>query len=240
MDEAEQAMVVAAVSGPDEVREALLHRRQGLAGWAQLVASSEAWGRLYFLDHRNAVMDPADILTWIPDMPVSDEPDAWHPEDALFAVMESSDGRQLGMLSVDVPRDGKRPSAATRRALEAFVVTAALAVEHATLAAEARRAGSRFRAVFDSSPIPIALLGPDKTFDSVNDAFSRFLGRPRQELIGVDPIEFTHPDDVEPSEAISEAVRSGADHRPLEKRYVLPDGAVVWARLHLAVLNSDT
>ncbi len=37
-------MVVAAVSGPDAVREALLNRRQGRGGWAQLVALSERWG----------------------------------------------------------------------------------------------------------------------------------------------------------------------------------------------------
>ena len=151
-------MVVAAVSGPDEVREQLLNRRQGRDGWAKLVAASEPWGRLRFLDHATSVADPADIFSWVPDMPISDDPNAWHPEDSLFAPLESSDGRHLGMLSVDVPRDGKRPGPATRRALEAFAVTASLAIQHATLAADSRRSARRFQAVFDTSPVAIALL----------------------------------------------------------------------------------
>ncbi|MDQ1681527.1 MAG: hypothetical protein QOH99_68, partial [Frankiaceae bacterium] len=240
VDDDTQSMVVAAVAGPHEVREVLLHRRQGVKGWAELVAASEPWGRLRFLDHATSPADPADILTWIPDMPISDDPNAWHPEDALFAPMMSSDGRPLGMLSVDVPRDGMRPSPAIRHALEAFVVTASLAIQLATLATENRRAGTRFRAVFDSSPIPIALLGPDKAFASVNDAFCRFLSRPRHQLIGIDPVALTHPDDVDATIAISLAVRAGTVLRsPVEKRYLLPDGSIVWGLLHLATLGSD-
>jgi diguanylate cyclase (GGDEF)-like protein/PAS domain S-box-containing protein len=242
VDDDVQSMVVAAVSGPDEVREALLNRRQGLKGWAELVAASEPWGRLRFLDHNTTVADPADILTWIPDLPVSDDPNAWHPEDALFAPLESSDGRPLGMLSVDVPRDGMRPAPAIRHALEAFVVTAALAIQHATLAADARRAAARFQAVFDASPIPVALLGPDKCFSSLNDAFCRFLGRSRDELVGLDPLDLTHPDDKAATVALSLDVRSAGSAAvggPIEKRYVLPDGSIAWARLHLAALGSD-
>src|SRR5438128_1930260 len=49
--EDEERMVVAAVSGPDEVRQTLLNRRQGREGWSKLLAASEPWGRLRFLDH---------------------------------------------------------------------------------------------------------------------------------------------------------------------------------------------
>lgn len=244
VDEADDsAMVVVAVSGPQEVRELLLGRRQGRSGWAQLLAASEPWGRLRFLDHASAVTDPSDMLTWIPDIPVVDEPDAWHPEDALFAPLEDADGRHLGVLSVDLPRDGKRPGPATRHALEAFAVTAWLAIRHATLALESRRGAQRFTAVFDSSPIAIALLGPEQRLERVNDAFCRFLARSREDLLGHDPVEFTHPDDVEVSQQAATALRAALDLQlpgefaPMEKRYLLPDGTVVWGRLHLAPLN---
>ncbi len=49
VDDDAESMVVAAVSGSDEVRGALLGRRQGLAGWARLIEASEPWGRLRFL-----------------------------------------------------------------------------------------------------------------------------------------------------------------------------------------------
>jgi diguanylate cyclase (GGDEF)-like protein/PAS domain S-box-containing protein len=242
LDDDRQAMVVAAVTGPEELRATLLHRRQGLKGWAQLLAASEPWGRLRFLDHAKSTVDPADILSWIPDLPISDDPNAWHPEDSLFAPLEAPDGRQLGMLSVDVPRDGLRPDASTRHALEALAVTASLAIQHATLAAESRRVSARFRAVFDASPIPVGLLGADRCVVSLNDAFCRFLARPREDVVGHNPLEFTHPDDVGSGLAILHAMRSdcsdAADAAPVEKRYLLPDGSVVWARLHLAALRS--
>ena len=73
-------MVVAAVSGPDEVKPALLNRRQGLDGWATLVAASQPWGeRLRFLDHATTPAEPADILSWIPDMAISRRPQRLAP-----------------------------------------------------------------------------------------------------------------------------------------------------------------
>lgn len=221
-----EAMEVVAVSGPESIRQLLLGRRQGYAGWNLLIAASEPWGRLRFLDHATAPSDPEDVLSWIPDIPVSDDPLAWHPEDALFAPLVAEDGEHIGMLSVDVPHDGRRPDLATQRALEAFAVTAALAIRHATLADESRRGILQFQAVFDSSPVAIALLGPDGAFARVNDSFCRFLSRPRASMIGHDALEFTHPEDLEAHLV-----------QPTEKRYLLPDGQVVWGRLHLAKLE---
>ena len=195
VDEETDSMVVAAVAGPDEVRQSLLHRRQGSEGWAQLVAASEPWGRLLFLDHAKSTIDPDDVFSWIPDIPILDDPNAWHPEDSLFAPLESVDGRHLGMLSVDVPRDGLRPGPATRHALEAFAVTASLAIQHAAFAAESRRGAQRFQAVFDASPIAIGLFG-STGYASVNDAFCAFLNRDRVEIVGHQARDFTHPDDL--------------------------------------------
>jgi diguanylate cyclase (GGDEF)-like protein/PAS domain S-box-containing protein len=243
VDGQDGSMVVAAVAGPDEVRDALLNRRQGSTGWAQLVAASEPWGRLLFLDHAKSTIDPGDLFTWIPDIPVSTDPNAWHPEDSLFARLESSDGSHLGMMSVDVPSDGMRPGPATRHALEAFAVTASLAIQHAGFAAEARRGAARFQAVFDSSPIAIGLLAGDRRFASVNDAFCAFLARDRGEIIGHKPVEFSHPDDADLAMTIAELAWTpgppppNAVSGPVEKRYLLPDGTVVWGRLHLAPLG---
>lgn len=242
--EDDQQMVVAAVTGPDEVREVLLHRRQGREGWSKLLEASEPWGRLRFLDHANFGEDPADILSWIPDLPVVDNPDAWHPEDALFAPLLASDGALLGMLSVDVPVDGMRPGPATRRALEAFAVTASLAIEHAALAAESRRSARRFQAVFDSSPVAIALIGADGTFSGANDALCQFLGRRRSEIVGHLPKEFTDGGEPGPAEVPAWPARKlipgsrKGDPAPVEMRYLLPDGGHAWGLLHVAPLGT--
>ncbi len=238
-------MKVIAVSGPAEVRDLLLGSAQSRAGWEQLLRDSTPWGRLRFLDHRLATPDPVGVVSWVPDIEVSDHPDAWHPEDGLFAPLLTTSGQPLGMLSVDLPRDGRRPGVATRSALEAFALTASLAIEHAHLAEQSRRNERRFEAVFARSPIPIGLLGPERTFENVNDAFCRFLDRPRSVLLGTSPLEWTHPDDVVLSRSASASLRSaipvprGRQPEPVEKRYVHPDGSLVWGRLHLTALDRE-
>ena len=98
------------------------------------------------------------------------------------------------MLSVDQPPGGMLPDAASCRLLEQFAVHAALAIEHArvhTFVADSERL---FRAMFDRSPIAIALLTEDQHITRVNVAFEKLLGRPAAELIGTVAAELARPD----------------------------------------------
>ena len=65
-------------------------------------------------------------------------PDAWHPDDALFAPLRGSDGSLLGVLSVDEPISGRKPSGDEIDVLVAVSEHAALAVEAAQEAARAK------------------------------------------------------------------------------------------------------
>jgi diguanylate cyclase (GGDEF)-like protein/PAS domain S-box-containing protein len=230
-------VVVAAVAGPAATRELLLGQREARSSWERLLDASEAWGRLRFLNHTTNAYATSDMTLWVPDLPVTDDPAAWHPEDALFAPLRSADGELVGILSVDMPRGGRRPDAATRLALEAFAVTASLAIQHATMHADSVRSERQFRAVFDSSPVAIALLDDDRRLVSVNPSYCLLLARPATELIGHDPVEFTHPDDV----ALVSAVivpDEPAHETVVEKRYLRPDGSTVWGRLHVAEMGT--
>src|SRR5581483_6251800 len=73
--------------------------------------------------------DSLDGSTYTPDLKVSDDPNAWHPEDALFAPMRGADGSLLGILSVD----------------ELVAVS-----EHAALAVEAAQEATRAKANRDA------------------------------------------------------------------------------------------
>lgn len=140
------ALEVVSVAGDDGARAALLGTVDSAAVWDKMLGASEAWGALRFIDHRN-VAATENIFSWVPEVAVVSEEGAWHPEDALFAPLVATDGSRLGVLSVDLPRDGRRPSATTRRALEAFAVSAALAIEHATLRVRAEAAEARYKAL---------------------------------------------------------------------------------------------
>jgi len=129
--------VVSAVHGSDEAREALLGRTQTHADWEPFLEAR-------FL-RRGAYLIPAGEIDWddhhgfTPDLPVSDDPDAWHPEDALFVPMRGADHSLVGIMSVDEPRSGRKPGGDEIDVLVAVAEHATLAVEAAQEAALAQR-----------------------------------------------------------------------------------------------------
>ena len=97
------------------------------------------------------------------------------------------------------------------------------------LAALRRASEDRFRRGFVDSPVGMAIISADWRWLEVNDALCAMLGRTREELIGRTPAEATHPDDIAASRAVVDRARGGAAHQDFVKRYVRPDGEVVWA-----------
>ena len=149
-------LTVVSVAGPDEVREHLLGSTESLETWTRMLAACTRWGRLRFLDHaarESASVDKLSMRWWVPEFEVEDGDDAWHPQDALFAPLHASDGQLLGVLSVDLPRDRRHPGQTTRDALEAFGVSAALAIEHANLRAKAEQSEELFRYLASRDPV---------------------------------------------------------------------------------------
>jgi diguanylate cyclase (GGDEF)-like protein len=215
------SLEVVSCVGPSDVRELLLGRVDSKRNWERILAASVEWGRLRFLDHANSV-ETADMLVWVPEMDVLDAPDAWHPDDALFAPLYAYDGSLLGVLSVDLPRDGRRPDKVTCDALEAFAVSAALALEHATLRSVTEQAVKGLRhlathdtvtrvanrsllldrlrsavAARDQYGVPLAVLFIDLNgFKRVNDAHSHSIGDRVLRAVAHRLREVTRPQDT--------------------------------------------
>ncbi|UZJ24623.1 sensor domain-containing diguanylate cyclase [Rhodococcus antarcticus] len=132
---------VVSVEGSDDARAALLGQvRPGdvlLKMLARLEEQEldERWGTLLFSGHQFMPPEVVAVPWFVPDMAVSDDPEAWHPMDALFAPLVSPSGLLLGTLSVDVPRDGRLPSREQCGLLALFAEHAAIAVEHARMTA---------------------------------------------------------------------------------------------------------
>ena len=92
-----------------------------------------------------------------------------------------------------------------------------------------RTSEDRFRRGFAGSPVGMAILSDDWCWLEVNDALCRLLGRTREDLIGCSPVDVTHPDDVAASRAVVARAHGGSGRQEFVKRYVRPDGDVVWA-----------
>ena len=98
---------------------------------------AEQWGLLRFLPQEKA-SDQLDAWTWTPDLQPIDDADAWLPDDMLVALLRDSTGQVRGVLSLDLPRDGRRPGLKQRRIVDLYARQAERAVitalEHGELA----------------------------------------------------------------------------------------------------------
>lgn len=131
---------VASAGIPLDVFERLRNHPQPLAPALALFDERFAFSQSYFIpqEEKSVWEERIDILTLLVDRQQED-PGAWHAEDVLFTPLRSAEGRLLGVISVDDPRDGRRPTKAKIEPLETFAAQAALAVENAQLYQQTQR-----------------------------------------------------------------------------------------------------
>jgi diguanylate cyclase (GGDEF)-like protein len=130
---------VETVHGSDEGREALLGRERTWAEWEPLFDLRFERHGCFFLPREEFDWSWDTTVSFVPEMEVVEGPDAWHPEDALFVPMRHSQGHLLGIMSVDEPASGRRPSDDDLAVLGALAAHAAQAVQDAQATVEAQR-----------------------------------------------------------------------------------------------------
>jgi diguanylate cyclase (GGDEF)-like protein len=132
---------VVSAAGSEQLRREMIGTKGSAATWHELFRRAERWDSLYFVDHRYGV--PESLYTWVPDIPIPDDPDGWHPLDCLFAPLMAPTGKWVGVLSVDLPVGGRRPGPRQREILALFAEHAALAILHARMHSELERSRAR-------------------------------------------------------------------------------------------------
>ncbi|RKS73739.1 PAS domain S-box-containing protein/diguanylate cyclase (GGDEF)-like protein [Motilibacter peucedani] len=241
-----------AVSGSEQAREALLGSRHDRDTYDTEFSVAEAWGNLRFVPHD--ALPPDQLTGWVPDIEVSVDPTAWHPMDALFSPLYAADGTLIGMLSVDLPRDRRRPGPLQRELLEIFSTQAGIAIENARLIEQLRRNEEQlreqeesFRLAFDGAGVGMGMLvltdDGSAVYERVNARLASLLGRSVDELQSGVALELVHPDDLEQELAVRrrlfELVRADPDARPLERRELRiarPGGDDTWVEVTTAVV----
>src|SRR5919109_662091 len=130
---------VETVHGSEDGREALLGRERTWAEWEPLFDLKFERHGCFFLPWDEYDWSWDTTVSFVPEMEVAEGPDAWHPEDALFVPMRHSQGHLLGIMSVDEPASGRRPSDDDLAVLGALAAHAAQAVQDAQATVEAER-----------------------------------------------------------------------------------------------------
>jgi diguanylate cyclase (GGDEF)-like protein/PAS domain S-box-containing protein len=86
-----------------------------------------------------------------------------------------------------------------------------------------------FETAFTSAPMGVAVIGLDGRFIRVNEALCALLGRSEDELVGSTTGPMTHPDDLQVTADAYAHMQRTSTPLAVEKRYLRPDGTVVWA-----------
>src|SRR3954454_25054379 len=130
--------VVTTVYGSDEAREALLGQVRQVGDWEPLLDQQFLQRGAYLVAAGEFDWSTFGEVVYTPDLEPTGDPNAWHPDDALFTPMRGSDGQLLGVLSVDEPISGRKPSGDEIDVLVAVSEHAALAVQSAQESARAQ------------------------------------------------------------------------------------------------------
>ena len=104
-----------------------------------------------------------------------------------------------------------------------------------------------FKAVFEQATVGIAIVHNDKyikavseNIPTVNPMFEKIIGRSKHELDNISWADITHPDDLQHDLENFEKFKAGEiNGYELEKRYIKPDGSVVWVRMIVSPLHFD-
>ena len=107
--------------------------------------------------------------------------------------------------------------------------------------AEVLRASEvKFRQTFDLSPTGIVMVGLDKRFHRINDAFSHFLGYSVEELAGktIEDITFAEDRNIGMAEMMA-IVKGEINTSRVQKRYVRKDGEWVWGEVTISLVRDQ-
>lgn len=92
-----------------------------------------------------------------------------------------------------------------------------------------REQEQRLAATYEHAAIGISEIAPDGHFLRVNEAICAITGRSRDELLASQLFRFTHPDDVDADRlAFRKQVAGELEFYSIEKRFVRPDGRLIW------------
>jgi diguanylate cyclase (GGDEF)-like protein len=124
------------VLGSPTARRILLGTTSSREVWHSQLLSAEFErqpGVFFIADDDDSLWENIEEV-YVPDIAPTQDPETWTAEDALLVAMRSTRGEPLGILSVDEPETGRRPTDDDLQILGAVAAHLSLALENARAA----------------------------------------------------------------------------------------------------------
>ena len=104
-----------------------------------------------------------------------------------------------------------------------------------------QRSESRFYTLFEQAPLGVALIESNSGhIYEANPRFVEITGRTREQLASIDWMTITHPDDIKADQDKMAQLNAGEiTGFRMDKRYLKPDGSVIWIRMTIAPVESE-
>jgi diguanylate cyclase (GGDEF)-like protein len=143
---------VALVVGQQESVEALMGTSTPRSGFRRIFAEAEQrLPGVFFLSEDSTFWNDLDAV-FTPDLSNSKDPDAWRSGDGLLVFLSDSEGAPLGLVSVDEPIKGRRPTDDDLRLVRAICSHAEQALESARRGEEAAENQRILSHLLEASP----------------------------------------------------------------------------------------
>ncbi|MBD3331458.1 PAS domain S-box protein, partial [candidate division GN15 bacterium] len=95
-----------------------------------------------------------------------------------------------------------------------------------------------FRMTVEASPIGVGIVDREGNMLDFNTALQEMIGYSREEMLGMNFRQFTHPDDIEPEwKLVNELWAGKRDKYREEKRYIHKDGHVFWGEIAVSLFR---
>ncbi len=102
-----------------------------------------------------------------------------------------------------------------------------------------RESEERFRLMFEQASVGMAFASLDGHLLQVNQRYCDISGYTREELLHRTVFSITHPDDiVKQQEVFQYLLQNSIQPRPVEKRYVRPDGSFSWVSASTSLIRN--
>jgi len=204
--------------------------------WKEALSEEHRIGNSFFIPNEDPLN--AELSGVRSRMEANNIPGNWHPSDMLFIPLRNVEGEIIGVMSVDDPCDGHRPTAESLRLAELFAREASALIERGKLLRDLSEAEIYLTGLIEASADII--VSADKNGDIVifNQAAERILEYKAEEVIGKSvSLLYAHE---EQARRIMKAMRDGRGYvESMEVISVSKSGEEIPISLSAAILYDE-